>query len=259
MKKLSLLFILCMVSMLAFAQSDSPVDSLGGGPKELASDNNPATCPGDDLSLTPQIWRFGEAALGFPSYGGFTLCNGRSNSVTIFSITASPKPPFSVFGTSCGGILVSGGSCTITVEFKPQSLGDFNGTLTVQCSAPGCPKSSTLTGSGKVDVTLTPSSASFAALVGYESSPQQFTLTSNEPVVLPITDVGVSYPFVVTSNSCGGSLPPNGHCDIGVAFHAYELGTVDGTLSVSDSAPVGSPQTSSLEGTGYCNPIHGCQ
>ncbi len=54
MKKLSLLFILCMVSMLAFAQSNPPRDSVGGG--MLGLSQQPADSVGGGmLGLSQQL------------------------------------------------------------------------------------------------------------------------------------------------------------------------------------------------------------
>ncbi len=69
MKKLSLLFVLCMVSMLALAQAQSPNylgsgfsdnDAPPTGSQELASDDNLPPCSGNDLTLTPQHYNFCE-------------------------------------------------------------------------------------------------------------------------------------------------------------------------------------------------------
>jgi hypothetical protein len=260
MKKLTLLFILCMVSMLAFAQSQSPNylgdgvsadDAPPTGSQELASDDNLPPCSGDDLTLTPQHYNFGEAPDDFPSYGGFTLCNGRSNSVTISSITTSPNPPFSVFGTTCHLTLGAGDSCTITVEFDPGSPDNFNGTLTVECSAPSCPKTSTLAGSGEADVTLTPTSCSFGNVqVGNESGPCVITLKNQEPVRLAIDSITVEPPFSIVSKTCGSTVSANSSCTITVVFTPDADGYVGGLLTVRDNSPDGTPSPVMLGGTG---------
>jgi hypothetical protein len=260
MKKLTLLFILCMVSMLAFAQSQSPNylgdgvsadDAPPTGSQELASDDNLPPCSGDDLTLTPQHYNFGEAPDDFPSYGGFTLCNGRSNSVTISSITTSPNPPFSVFGTTCHLTLGAGDSCTITVEFDPGSPDNFNGTLTVECSAPSCPKTSTLAGSGEADVTLTPTSCSFGNVqVGNESGPCVITLKNQEPVRLTIDSITVEPPFSIVSKTCGSTVSANSSCTITVVFTPDADGYVGGLLTVRDNSPDGTPSPVMLGGTG---------
>jgi len=260
MKKLTLLFILCMVSMLAFAQSQSPNylgdgvsadDAPPTGSQELASDDNLPPCSGDDLTLTPQHYNFGEAPDDFPSYGGFTLCNGRSNSVTISSISTSPNPPFSVFGTTCHLTLGAGDSCTITVEFDPGSPDNFNGTLTVECSAPSCPKTSTLAGSGEADVTLTPTSCSFGNVqVGNESGPCVITLKNQEPVRLAIDSITVEPPFSIVSKTCGSTVSANSSCTITVVFTPDADGYVGGLLTVRDNSPDGTPSPVMLGGTG---------
>jgi hypothetical protein len=54
---------------------------------------------------------------------------------------------------------------------------------------------------------------------------------------------------VITSNTCGASLAAGATCKISVAFAPTAVGTVTGTLSVTDSG-AGSPQKVALTGTG---------
>jgi hypothetical protein len=241
MKTTFLLLFMCMISMLAFAQSDSEAS------------------PSDLVTLTPATWDFGDAPVQFPAEAIFTLTNNRSNNITIYGIVASPTPPFSVLAvsgpTDCKAILPANSKCTIKVQFLADEKGQKMGTLTVTDSAPDSPQTATLKGHAIADVTLTPGSASFIALVGYSSAPQQFTLMNEQPITLHISSISATYPFSVTSDTCDGSLKAYQSCTISVVFHAYEQGTVGGTLNVITDARDGGPPPASLEGTGIiCNP-----
>jgi hypothetical protein len=55
--------------------------------------------------------------------------------------------------------------------------------------------------------------------------------------------------FSVSAKTCKTSLAAKATCTISVVFKPTKTGTTTGTLKVADSA-VGSPQTSSLTGTG---------
>jgi hypothetical protein len=244
MKKLGLLLILSMTPMLAFAQSDSP-----------------APPPADQVTLTPANYNFGEVPVHFPSYGGFTVHNGRSNSITISSITTAPQPPFSVFNTNCGPILGAGDSCTITVRFEPETTGNKNGTLTVDCNAGACPLTSTLTGSGEHDVTVTPVSCNFGFVDdGSQSPPCVITLKNWEPVGLTIDSIVAAPdpPFSILSKTCRSTVPADSSCTITVVFTPEREGPADGTLTVTDNSPDGTPPPVSLSGTGVCPPTDCC-
>jgi hypothetical protein len=53
----------------------------------------------------------------------------------------------------------------------------------------------------------------------------------------------------VASNTCGTSIAAGASCTIGVTFSPTATGTVNGTLTFTDSA-VTSPQGVTLSGTG---------
>ena len=105
MKRLSLLLILCMLSMLAFAQTGSA----------------PACDGGSGLFVNPASWAYPTIARDFSEDKVFVLCNDRSNNITITSISAAPTPPLNVVTSldTCPdpGTLVAGHSCDITVRF----------------------------------------------------------------------------------------------------------------------------------------------
>jgi hypothetical protein len=129
MKKPSLLLILCMASMLAFAQTGSVL-------------------PPNGVNLTPDYWNFGSVPVGQANYETFFLTNGRSDAIWIFSISAQGDPPFSVASTTCSdpGWLYAHQFCTIKVKFDCQGPGLKNGTLKVYDTAGGSPQTSILTG-----------------------------------------------------------------------------------------------------------------
>lgn len=136
MKTLSLLFILCMVSMLTFAQIQSP-NYLGSGFDQA---------PPGVVTLDPATWNYGQVAVDFPYDKVFTLTNNTNHSITITGLLADPRPPFSVVGTTCQITLRPGDSCSITVQVDAESGGQKSGTLTVDCTgADGCPLTSSLT------------------------------------------------------------------------------------------------------------------
>ena len=74
-------------------------------------------------------------------------------------------------------------------------------------------------------------------------------LTNTGSTALAITSVSPTGSFSQT-NTCGGSVAPNGSCTISVTFTAKTLGTFNGTLSFADSS-ADTPQQISLQGVVY--------
>jgi hypothetical protein len=113
----------------------------------------------------------------------------------------------------------------------------------------------TVTGNAPI-VQLTPTSLTFGnQAVGTTSPAQNVTLSNIGNATLSITSIGTSGNFGQTNN-CGSSVGAGGSCTISVTFTPESIGTLTGTVSVTDNA-AGSPQTVSLTGTGVTgeNPI----
>lgn len=150
----------------------------------------------------------------------------------------------------CPSSLAPGLGCTISVEFVPTTTGTRTGALTVTDNAANSPQSVSLTGVGVLPaVSLAPSSLSFATQVVFTNSKTQ-TVTLNNAGLgsLFITNVAVSGPFTQTNN-CGSTVKPGNSCTFTVTFKPTTAGSVTGSLSISDNAPL-SPQTVGLKGTG---------
>jgi len=146
--------------------------------------------------------------------------------------------------------------------FWPMSVavGDFNGdgkldlAATNYCgSGPMCGPVGTVSVLLQVPpypiVTLSPASLTFGAqLVFTPSAPQTVTLTNTGTATLAISSIVASDSFFELNN-CGSSLAVGAKCNINVFFSPRVLGTVTGTVTITDNAS-DSPQTVSLSGAG---------
>jgi Abnormal spindle-like microcephaly-assoc'd, ASPM-SPD-2-Hydin len=206
---------------------------------------------GPAVTLTPASLVFGHTVVGATSTAkGIILANTGNASLSItsvvpsgdFSLTTSTKP--------CGSTLAAGQNCKIDVTFTPTQLGARTGTLTLTDNAANSPQTVPLSGTGTVQVSLTPASKIFpATTVGTSSVAKVFTLTNKQNVALTGISSGTTGDYSISATTCSSSLGPHSACTISVVFTPTQTGTRTGTLQVSDSA-VGSPQTSSLTGTG---------
>ena len=128
-------------------------------------------------------------------------------------------------------------------------------TIVASAAAQGMQRNSLGPGSTLAPATpviLTPTSLTFdAQLITTTSAAQPITLKNNQTVALTITSIATSSNYAQTSTCpiSPATLKAGATCTISVTFTPTSLGTINGTLSVSDNA-TGSPQTASLTGTG---------
>ncbi|MGB8888640.1 MAG: hypothetical protein WCC87_18060 [Candidatus Korobacteraceae bacterium] len=168
MKKLSLLFVLCTASMLAFAQTDTPADSGGGGmqqqigasPHTAGNDSavNPLTAagndsavdqltaagndsaseneppPSDSVTLSPSSASLGNQPTMYLTFAPFVLKNMTSDPIIVTNVSAGPPgSPYSAYWWSLcqAEQLQPNTDCPIWVGFDPSQLGPSSSTLTV--------------------------------------------------------------------------------------------------------------------------------
>jgi hypothetical protein len=132
------------------------------------------------------------------------------------------------------------------------AAGDFNGDGRLDLAILGAQGVSLLLQPGLVygsDAILLPTSLTFAAqLLATTSSAQIVQLTNYGTATLNISGIALSTNYSET-NTCGSTLAAGASCFISVTFTPGALGTLTGTLTITDDAP-GSPQTVSLSGLG---------
>ncbi|MGA9475947.1 MAG: choice-of-anchor D domain-containing protein, partial [Terriglobales bacterium] len=201
------------------------------------------------VTLSPTSLTFAKTVIGKTSAAkAVTLSNTGTGVLNISSIATTGD--FAVSSSTCGSTLAAGKNCKIKVTFTPTQVGTRTGALNITDNAAGSPQSVSLTGTGSVQATLTPASATFAkTAVGATSAAKTFTLSNKQSVALTSISPSTTGEFAISATTCGSSLSASSSCTISVVFKPTATGVQTGTLQVSDSA-VGSPQVSNLTGTG---------
>jgi len=198
-------------------------------------------------ALSPATESFGNQAVGTAGAPKtVTVDNDLPTALSISAIAVSGD--YSQTNT-CGISVAAGATCSINITFSPTTTGSRSGTLTVTDSASNSPQTVSLTGSGILQATVSPSSFSFGnQAVGTASPIKTVTLSNNLGTALTISTIATSGDYSET-NTCGTSVAAGGTCAISVTFTPTTTGTRTGTLTVTDGAS-NSPQTVPLTGNG---------
>jgi hypothetical protein len=207
------------------------------------------------LTFMPTIGTFGNQVIATTSATkAITVTNKSASTVNIASFSASGN--FTATpgrGNPCGGNLAPNGTCTILVSFSPSLPGAITGVLSVFDNSGVSPQMLTLTGTGVLPVSVSPTSLSFAPQnVGTTSTPQIVTLINNQTAVININSITTSGDFIYIpagTTPCGSTLTKLASCTMGVEFSPTGTGAISGALTISNSAPY-SPQIVPLTGTG---------
>ncbi len=206
---------------------------------------------GPSVSVSPSSLSFGVVpVLVVSASQTVTVTNTGTVSVSITSVAVTGN---FLRTNKCPATLGVGASCTILVAFKPKSIGQLSGTLSITDNAVGSPQTVTLSGTGTA-VGLNPSSLNFGnQTVGTTSQPQTITVTNVAPSgnlkISKISITGTNPGDFAQTNNCPASLTPGASCTVNVTFTPSATGSRSGNVSFTDNGG-GSPQTAPLTGVG---------
>ena len=199
-------------------------DSAAGSPQTIGLTG---TGVSPSVSLSATSLNFGSQILNTTSTTPqmVTLTNTGTAALSVDSITltGANSSDFSLTSKSpCGASVGAGGSCTISVNFKPSASGPQSATLTIGDNALNSPQSVALTGTGAdFAIAVTPPTASVSA-----GNSTTFTLTItplggfSAPVALTCSNV----PTYGSCNISPPTLTPNGSSAISATVTLATLG-----------------------------------
>jgi len=263
MKKLSLLLLVCMISMLAIAQTDSSANQTQ---QDLSQDS-----PAGGLTLSPSsspasTVNLGNQQLGSHAFTPFILTNGGSGT-TVKNISASN--PYSVYPLGSQDEcpsgqfqLPAGAWCIVLVKFQASAAGESPGTLTVTYGANGT-QTAYLNATAIYDVTLVPTiprpyQIPCSLFVGSCT----VTLINPWPISLPIaiavSDLGDDdgyFSLPEKEDNCGTQTSPLASCTLTVEYSGP--GQTQGTLTVTTNPGKPTQNTQTLNLLGECRK-YGC-
>ncbi|MDR3763337.1 MAG: choice-of-anchor D domain-containing protein [Acidobacteriota bacterium] len=227
-------------------------DSATGSPQAVALSGNgvastasvaTAKLSATSLSFASQLANTTSAAMGV------NLSNSGSAALTITGITITGS--FTQTNT-CGTSLAAGGSCAISVTFKPTAAGSYSGTLSVADSATGSPQSVTLSGAAVTAAKLSasPSSVAFGSVNVGQTSSKSVTLSNTGGSSVTISAVSVSGAGVgVSGLTTPLTLAASASAAFTVSLAPSAAGSISGTVTLTNNSATTSFQIP-VTGTG---------
>jgi sugar lactone lactonase YvrE len=213
----------------------------GGG---TASASFTGTSIASTVSLSPGSLSFGNQIQDGKSAPQTVTVTDTSSSgpVNISGIALSDSMDFTVSGGTCTNTTIltaANPSCTIQVEFTPQTVSTFAGvTLSVSDSAAASPQRVSLSGTGISNVpngSFDPGSIGFGSqTLGSSSNTWGMTLNNTGGVAIQNVGVQASVEFSILSDNCSGSTLGVGRaCSFQVAFTPTATGSQTGTVKAT--------------------------
>ncbi len=205
------------------------------------------------VSVYPTSLAFGSKP--FVSVAQASLTAGTALSVTITNTGNLPLQlgEFSTQGDftetdSCGVTVAVSGSCTLTVNFVPTSLGHRTGKLTISDNAGGDSQMVSLEGDGSpVGLTLSPPVINYGVqAVGIASQPQTALLTNNTGQSVANLAIVASGEYSET-DTCGNALASGSSCTLNITITPVTAGAVTGTIKVFGTLGTGGNAQSRAE------------
>lgn len=192
------------------------------------------------INLYPSFLSFYQA-IGTTSSQSATITNDGQAPLAITALTLTQSGTDFSQSSNCPispQTLAVNASCTITITWIPNIVGNENGTTSIYSNSSPSPLGLTFNGTSVSAgiATLTPASLTFpTVLIGTSSTPQTSTLTNTGTGTLGSINVSSYGDFPATSD-CPASLVPGASCSISVVFTPSYNGLEYGEVYVNNDS-----------------------
>jgi hypothetical protein len=203
------------------------------------------------MSVTASV-AFGNEAVGNTSARNITIRNtGHANPLFVH-VTSSDAEFAPTGATTCSTAGIAPlTSCTIAIGFTPNGLGARSATLTIVDNTPTSPQHVAVSGTGTVDMTVTPTSFMFSSTkIGLKKA-KTITVHNYQSKLVSLTlppgfSGTNSGDFSQTGGTCTSTLAAKTSCTLIVTYAPTQLGTESATMTVTDSPDTLGPYTVSF-------------
>jgi hypothetical protein len=205
----------------------------------------PTATPTTSISV-PASLAMGNSPVGDTATKNLTVRNTGTNLLFIGSVTSNNSAEFAATGaTTCPpGGLAHLATCTIAIGFTPSALGTRIATLTVNDNTATSPQHVAASGTGTVDMTVTPASYGFGSVKNGSKAVKVIVVHNYQTNPVSLSE-GFSGPnagdFSVTGGTCTSTLAKTSVCTLIVTFAPTAVGTESATMTVTDSPDPLSP------------------
>jgi len=169
-----------------------------------------------------------------------TVSNTGTANLTVSGVTLSGATTQFSFTNNCTTAVVPGGSCTVSVLFRPTSTGAKTATVSIASNAAGSPSSVTVSGNGiAAATTATIANATIGGGGGVRigaSATGNVRVTNTGANPLVITSASTTAPFSVTLGTCTTPVNPGRTCNLSVTFRPTAAQTYTATLTMASNA-----------------------
>ena len=193
---------------------------------------------------------FGSSPVGDTVSRTITVKDTGANPLFIGSVTSSDPAEYAATGAgTCGLISITvaaESSCTLGVAFTPNATGSHSATLSISDNTATSPQSVALTGTGTIDVTVTPTSYAFGDVKDGSKAIKAIVVHNYRSNSVSLREgFGGSNPgdFSITGGTCGATLAAKAACTLLVTFAPTAVGTESATMTVTDSRDSLGPYT----------------
>jgi len=192
----------------------------------------------------------GNSPVGDTVTKNLTVKNTGTNLLFIGSVTSN-DPEFAATGaTSCPpGGLAHLATCTIAIGFTPSTPGLHNAMLSVDDNAATSPQHAAVSGTGTIDMTVTPATFAFGSVKIGAKATKAITVHNFQTHSVSLSE-GFSGAnagdFSVTGGTCTSTLSNASLCSLFVTYAPTALGTESATMTVTDNPDALGPYTVSF-------------
>jgi sugar lactone lactonase YvrE len=148
---------------------------------------------------------------------------------------------YTIAGSTCGGGLTTGQSCTLQVEFAPTSAATDDNLLTLHANGLANPTVN-LDGvgiavpAGTPIATVSPTYLSFGTVPFGTTSTQSITVTNSGGGLLTVAPPSITgQSYTNAGNNCAGEFPQGTGCTLQVQFSPTSIATHDNVLTVQSN------------------------
>jgi len=204
-----------------------------------------------ELTLSPTSLAFGTVTDGETKTLDLTVTNS-NGSFTITPTIAGAGFTILTTGNTCATAIAAGASCTLPIQFAPTAVEAYSGTLTLVTGDATSPTVA-LTGAGATNISVTPTSISFATITEGTKETTNLTLKNLGTTALSLKTSfsgtgAAAYSIATTGNTCGTSLAAAATCTLPVQFAPTAAETYTASLLITTNG--GTNPTVALTGTG---------